>query len=110
MIYVYKLPEPDKLADGYAFGGGKQIPFLNVDWRNSIEELPDMQGFTQDDETRDIAQKSYAQDGQPLLIIDTHNLTSRIIKFSPCSICNRAGMEKHDICAACGRISLNGTD
>ena len=109
MIYVYKLPEPDKLADGFAFGG-KQIPFLNVDWRNSIEELPDMQGFTQEDETRDIAQKNYAADRKPLLIIDTHKLTSRIIKFHPCSICANAGMKALDICSTCGRISIDGRD
>jgi hypothetical protein len=30
VIYVYRLPK--KLSDGYAFGGGKPIGFLNVDW------------------------------------------------------------------------------
>lgn len=29
-VRVYRLPE--KLTDGYCFGGGKPIPFLNVDW------------------------------------------------------------------------------
>ncbi len=30
MIRVYRLPE--KLTDGYCFGGGRPISFLNVDW------------------------------------------------------------------------------
>ena len=30
MIIVYKLPE--KLTDGFCFGGGRPIVFLNVDW------------------------------------------------------------------------------
>lgn len=30
MTYIYQLPS--KLSDGYCFGGGRPIPFLNVDW------------------------------------------------------------------------------
>lgn len=37
MIYVYQLPA--KLSDGYCFGGGRPISFLNVDWFN---DYPDM--------------------------------------------------------------------
>jgi hypothetical protein len=29
-VRVYRLP--DRLTDGYCFGGGRPIPFLNVDW------------------------------------------------------------------------------
>jgi hypothetical protein len=29
-VHVYKLPE--KLSEGYCFGGGVAIAFLNVDW------------------------------------------------------------------------------
>jgi hypothetical protein len=33
MIHVYKMPA--KPADGYCFGGGKPITFINVDWFNT---------------------------------------------------------------------------
>lgn len=36
MIYVYKLP--DKLSDGYCFGGGNPITFTNVDWISTPED------------------------------------------------------------------------
>lgn len=51
MIYVYQLP--DKLSDGYCFGGGRPISFLNVDWFNDHPEmtLGDVQGW--------VRQKSY---------------------------------------------------
>lgn len=29
-VRVYRLPE--KLTDGFCFGGGREIAFLNVDW------------------------------------------------------------------------------
>ena len=34
MIRVYRLPQ--KLSDGYCFGGGKPIAFLNVDWFGAV--------------------------------------------------------------------------
>ncbi|MBY0259124.1 hypothetical protein [Methylobacterium sp.] len=33
-VRVYELPE--RLTDGYCFGGGKPILFLNVDWFEAI--------------------------------------------------------------------------
>ena len=33
-IYVYRLPET--LTDGFCFGGGRPISFLNVDWFETI--------------------------------------------------------------------------
>lgn len=37
MIYVYQLPP--KLSDGYCFGGGRPISFLNVDWFDGHPEM-----------------------------------------------------------------------
>jgi len=33
-VRVYRLPE--RLTDGYCFGGGRPIPFLNVDWFEAL--------------------------------------------------------------------------
>lgn len=33
-VRVYRLPE--RLTDGYCFGAGKPIPFLNVDWFEAL--------------------------------------------------------------------------
>lgn len=38
MLYVYRLP--DKLSNGYCFGGWVPITFLNVDWFGGAPELP----------------------------------------------------------------------
>jgi len=38
-VRIYRLPE--KLSDGFCFGGGKPISFLNVDWfETSISDGP----------------------------------------------------------------------
>lgn len=34
-VRIYKLP--GRLTDGYCFGAGKPIPFLNVDWFEAIK-------------------------------------------------------------------------
>lgn len=33
-VHVYRLPA--KLSDGYCFGGGRPIGFLNVDWFDAV--------------------------------------------------------------------------
>ena len=37
MVYVYKLPE--KLSNGFCFGGGVPITFTNVDWFNGFDGM-----------------------------------------------------------------------
>jgi len=57
MIYVYQLPP--KLSNGYCFGGGQPISFLNVDWFNSHPDmtLGDLQGW--------VKQKTYFTSSLP---------------------------------------------
>ncbi len=35
-VRVYRLPERARLTDGYCFGGGKSISFVNVDWFEAL--------------------------------------------------------------------------
>ena len=67
MIRVYRLPE--KLTDGFCFGGGKPITFTNVDW---FDVPPPDMGITL---TREMVEdhvraKDYFTPGARFLVLD----------------------------------------
>jgi len=105
MIYVYKLPE--KLANGYCYGGSVPITFENVDWMNSPSEMQTQNPISRDGFVKFIANKKYAKDRKPLMVVDTVDNYTMMIKFNPCLICKNTDMENLDICQACGRVELS---
>lgn len=80
MIYVYKLPE--KLSNGFCNSTPKPITFGNVDWFNSPSEMGEGEQISKPDFIELIAQKNYAQNREPLLVVDTHGDYSMLIKFN----------------------------
>lgn len=61
LIKVYRLPE--KLTDGFAFGGGVPITFTNVDWFNAFE------GMTREDLEAFVRTKKYFKSGGKFLVL-----------------------------------------
>ena len=61
LIRVYRLPE--KLTDGFAFGGGVPITFTNVDWFNGYE------GMKREDLEAFIRKKAYFKTGGKFLVL-----------------------------------------
>jgi hypothetical protein len=77
-VRVYRLPE--KLTDGYCFGGGVPITFMNVDWF----EAPLSEG--QDGLTRFIKKKQYYSPSASFLVVGDHpSFTFRIDPAAPAS-------------------------
>jgi hypothetical protein len=76
-VRVYRLPE--KLTDGYCFGGGVPIIFTNVDWFEALTEegLAVVEAF--------IRSKRYARPGKYLVLADDPRLTFQfdILKAKP---------------------------
>lgn len=74
LIYVYELPE--KLTDGYCFGGGKPIVFKNVDWFGNggmtSTSTVEIESF--------IKQKQYYHKDKKYLVILNNNTTFIISK------------------------------
>jgi hypothetical protein len=69
LIRVYRLPE--KLTNGFCFGGGTPIPFINVDWFNA--EPPADMGIatpTRDELTAFIKSKVYWDPSARFLVLD----------------------------------------
>ena len=65
MVFIYVLPP--KLSDGYCFGGGRPITFLNVDWFNGVD------GMTREMLETKVRQKQYVQPGQTYLVLSPDN-------------------------------------
>lgn len=65
MVYVYRLPE--QMSDGYCFGGGVPITFVNVDWFNGFD------GMTRADLEYRISRKRYLVPGQTFLVCSPEN-------------------------------------
>lgn len=67
MCFVYRLPH--ELSDGFCFGGGKPITFLNVDWFGTETHL--MPGDTLDgaDLISYIKQKRYYDPTKHFLVL-----------------------------------------
>ena len=65
MIFVYELPMRDKLANGYCFGGGVPINFLNVDWfsEDAVMSIKDCKSF--------IKSKGYYKPNARFLVLST---------------------------------------
>ena len=61
LIKVYRLPE--KLTNGFAFGGGVPITFTNVDWFNGFK------GMTQADLEGHVRKKAYFKAGGKFLVL-----------------------------------------
>lgn len=102
MIYIYKLPET--LSNGFCGTQGHPITMTNVDWFNSPSEVPHIEKISVDEFKKFIAGKVYARNSSRLMALDTEDHYTMLIKFTPCLLCNNAGMEYLDICQACGRI------
>ena len=67
-MHVYRLPA--KLNDGYCFGGGKLIAFMNVDWFGGPAEM------TRDEIEKFIRCKQYCTPGHKYLVVsDTPSRT-----------------------------------
>jgi len=94
------------MSDGFCHGGPRPITFGNVDWMNSPSEVPTLDAISRDEFIKFIAAKNYAKDRKPLMIVDTTDNYSMLIKFNPCVLCRNAGMDHLDICQACGRVEL----
>lgn len=60
-IRVYRLPE--KLTNGYCFGGGVPITFTNVDWFGTTKPM------TRDDLIGFVSKKAYAKQPGRLLVM-----------------------------------------
>lgn len=71
MIYVYELPV--KMSDGYCFGGGKPITFINVDWMDSAE------GLSKKDFLSFIKPKVWRKAGGKYACLDTEGPLTMII-------------------------------
>lgn len=65
MIYVYELPE--RMSNGFCFGGGKPITFKNVDWFNSFD------GITKEHIEASVKEKIYAVEGKRFLVCSPDN-------------------------------------
>jgi hypothetical protein len=65
MIRVYRLP--DKLTDGFCFGGGQPIRFLNVDW---FDEPPEEMGITREGVEAEVRAKVYFDPAARFLVLD----------------------------------------
>lgn len=61
LVRVYRLPE--KLTNGFAFGGGVPITFINVDWFNGHDAL------TRDELEKYIRGKVYCKSGGKFLVL-----------------------------------------
>lgn len=61
MCYVYRLP--DDLANGYTFGGGVPISFLNVDWFQVTKVA------TQEEVENFVKKKNYVIPGRTYLVL-----------------------------------------
>lgn len=67
-MHVYRVPQ--KLNDGYCFGGGKPITFINVDWFGCPEEMK------RDEIEQYIRSKTYCVAGYKYLVVsDTPDRT-----------------------------------
>ena len=63
MIYVYALPTRENMTDGYCFGGGKRIEFLNLDWFNAFD------GMTEQDLRSEVSRKVYMTKHRRVLVL-----------------------------------------
>jgi hypothetical protein len=75
MVFVYALPE--RMSDGFAFGGPKPITFGNVDWFNGFD------GMTESDLKSFVSRKRYAKQHNRLLILSPDNGIAMIITPEP---------------------------
>lgn len=71
---VYRLPE--KLTDGFCFGGGRPIAFLNVDWFNSPPDFTP----TREQLESEIKRKLYYDPKARFLVLDTRPGESFVIE------------------------------
>lgn len=65
MVFVYRLPE--RLSDGYCFGGGRPITFQNMDWFNGIE------GMDRAMLEKEVSRKVYVEPGVTYLVLSPEN-------------------------------------
>lgn len=79
LTYVYRLP--DKLSDGFCFGVGKPITFINVDW---FDAVPPEGVFipTRDDLITFIKAKNYYDPTQAYLVLDGREGETFVIEAS----------------------------
>ena len=59
--FVYEMPE--KLSDGFCFGGGKPITFMNVDWFHVPADM------TVEKLTEFLKTKRYIKPGRKFLVV-----------------------------------------
>ncbi len=67
MIHVYEIPE--KRSNGFCFGAGKPITFLNIDWMNSPDEIPGIDPMTDEEIVEFIKAKMYIKSDRQYLIL-----------------------------------------
>lgn len=72
MIFVYALPA--KMSDGYCFGGGRRIPFLNLDW---FEGFPEM---TEDELRKEVQGKIYMPEHHRVLVLSPERLICMFVE------------------------------
>jgi hypothetical protein len=73
MLYVYLLPA--KLANGYCFGGGRPISFLNVDWMNTPPEQMTREQVEAFIRVKDYVKRAQANDQFLVLCTDRPDCT-----------------------------------
>lgn len=62
LVGVYEVPKRPP-TDGYCFGGGRPVRFLNLDWFNGVAEM------TEDLLREEVGRKQYATPGRKLLVL-----------------------------------------
>lgn len=67
MVYVYRLPAPSNLTNGYCFHGGNPVTFENVDWFNGID------GMTREMLETEVRKKNYIVPGITFLVMSPEN-------------------------------------
>lgn len=78
-VRIYRLPE--KLTQGYCFGGGVPITFINVDWFETMVEIG-QQGLIDFVKTK----RYYDPTKEYLVLGDTPGFIFKIEKADDCTI------------------------
>jgi hypothetical protein len=78
MIRVYRLPE--KLTDGFCFGGGRPIQFLNMDW---FDEPPPEMKITRAGVEAEVRGKCYYDPTARYLILDDRPGETFVLDAAP---------------------------